>query len=177
VLPHHLLTSASPPTLRGVPLPLPLVGILCILTHYLGGAHVDWRGCREMTSFSDFPLKPTASLFPTCGEMEAYLADYVAHFDLGRFIRLRTEVVHLKRIDGSSPGTDRWLVTCKSGTVPWPTSGASTSDCPAMRAGALRPDWADRDSGVRRCPAVLWRFLEPQPASFSRFALSLSLLP
>lgn len=70
---------------------------------------------REMTSFSDFPLKPTASLFPTCGEMEAYLADYVAHFDLGRFIRLRTEVVHLKRIDWSSPGTDRWLVTCKSG--------------------------------------------------------------
>ncbi|ELR15482.1 Flavin-binding monooxygenase subfamily protein [Acanthamoeba castellanii str. Neff] len=72
---------------------------------------------REMTSFSDFPLKPTASLFPTCGEMEAYLADYVAHFDLGRFIRLRTEVVHLKRIDWSSPGTDRWLVTCKSGTL------------------------------------------------------------
>jgi hypothetical protein len=134
---------------------------------------MDWRGCREMTSFSDFPLKPTASLFPTCGEMEAYLADYVAHFDLGRFIRLRTEVVHLKRIDGSSPGIDRWLVTCKSGTVPWPTSHRfSTSDCPAMRAGALRPDWADRDPGVRRCAAVLWRLLEPELASFSRFALS-----
>jgi cation diffusion facilitator CzcD-associated flavoprotein CzcO len=68
-----------------------------------------------MTSFSDFPFKSTASLFPTCEEMETYLADYVTHFQLGRFIRLHTEVTHLKWAANDSNGTDRWLVTCKDG--------------------------------------------------------------
>lgn len=69
---------------------------------------------REMMCYSDFPIK-TASLFPTCAEIEKYLNEYVDYFGLRPYIRLRTTVTHVHR---TNQGFDRWLITFEEGRLP-----------------------------------------------------------
>jgi len=52
---------------------------------------------KEAYAFPDFPHAATTSEFPTASEMRAYLAAYVAYFNLRPFIALSTEVVEIAR--------------------------------------------------------------------------------
>lgn len=81
-------------------------------------------GHREMTSFSDYPMDPTISLFPTCTEMETYLRGYAAHFHLSSYIRFQTTVTNVSRIENSSTKVDRWLVAFRDGISAWPLVSA-----------------------------------------------------
>jgi cation diffusion facilitator CzcD-associated flavoprotein CzcO len=53
---------------------------------------------RESYAFSDYPYPASVDDFPTAQQVHAYLESYVDHFDLGRSIRLGSEVVNVSRL-------------------------------------------------------------------------------
>ncbi|WP_405135879.1 flavin-containing monooxygenase [Nocardia sp. NBC_01388] len=52
---------------------------------------------RETYAFSDHPYEHGADVFPTAEQVRAYLASYVARFELDPLIRLSTEVIEVAR--------------------------------------------------------------------------------
>jgi len=71
----------------------------------IGGVWVESRtypglrtnNSRDTYAFSDHPYDRSADVFPTAAQVRAYLASYVARFELGPLIRLSTEVVRVSR--------------------------------------------------------------------------------
>jgi len=108
-LPHHQLVQVARTSLSV---------LFCVVAPFPGTRPFLLPCCsrapvrREMTCFSDFPFRPSTRRFPTGQQLEAYLADYAAHFDLMQCIRLRTEVISLRRApQGPAVQTKEWLVT------------------------------------------------------------------
>ncbi|XP_031502630.1 flavin-containing monooxygenase FMO GS-OX-like 4 [Nymphaea colorata] len=67
---------------------------------------------REAMGFLDYPFTALAGgdsrRFPGYGEVAAYLADFARDFDLEKWIRFGTNVVHVVRV-----GDGRWLVRAR----------------------------------------------------------------
>lgn len=59
---------------------------------------------RESYAFSDYPYPAAVDDFPTARQVQTYLESYVDHFDLGRLIRLNSEVLDIARLPTADPG-------------------------------------------------------------------------
>lgn len=64
---------------------------------------------KEMTEFTEFPMKPEVADYPSHKEVLNYFRDYAKNFDLYKNYRFSTEVKTIEP-DGSN-----WLVTLKTG--------------------------------------------------------------
>ncbi len=72
-----------------------------------GGAYSTtlYQTTKYISSFSDFPFKETAAVFPSHQEILEYLNEYVNHFELKKYFRFNTVVTNLKRVN------DKWQLT------------------------------------------------------------------
>lgn len=76
----------------------------------------SFNSSRFRSAIPDFPFSDDVSDFPTWQEMFKYFQDYVAHFELGPHIRLKTKVVRVSRQG------DKWAVeVAPSGSDEWTT--------------------------------------------------------
>ncbi|TGD88241.1 monooxygenase [Mycolicibacterium sp. CH28] len=78
---------------------------------------VTTQNGKDTYAFSDFPMPEAYPEWPTGAQVQQYLAAYAHHFDLGRLVRLNTEVVsaELDEVAG------RWTLTTRG-------LGAGTTD-------------------------------------------------
>jgi cation diffusion facilitator CzcD-associated flavoprotein CzcO len=59
---------------------------------------------KAQYSFSDYPMPKQLPEWPTGAQVQAWLADYATHFGLDQRLRLATEVISARPVDG------RWLL-------------------------------------------------------------------
>ncbi|XP_053396317.1 flavin-containing monooxygenase 5-like [Mercenaria mercenaria] len=70
---------------------------------------------KEVTAYSDFPPAPELPVYMHNMDLDEYLNMYADNFDLGKHIRLNTEVVHIYETEDHKV-TGRWNVKVKDVT-------------------------------------------------------------
>lgn len=103
------------------------------------------NGCRDASSFSDFPLDPSRyGDYFNHRHMLQYLREYAAHFGLDKHIRLRTKVLDCIPIRG---GADGWTVTVQEDGKPAEGSiYTAVFACTGHLSSPLIPEFKNRES-------------------------------
>ncbi|OIW23435.1 flavin-containing monooxygenase, partial [Coniochaeta ligniaria NRRL 30616] len=103
------------------------------------------NGCRDTTSFTDFPLDPARyGDYFNHRQMLQYLHEYADHFGLKQHIRLRTKVLNCDPLDGGASG---WNVTVQAEDQPAEESHyAAVLACTGHLSSPRIPDFKNRES-------------------------------